>query len=183
MQHRPRTRLLIPAIYLPMYAKIRGMTETQDPIGLALVNMGVVLGAIWISALTDRVHVSSVMSICSVGAASAVFLFWGLLASLPMLCLFSLLYRLTAGAFSANYTGIAQRVKDNDDAADTGTILGFLAASRGIGAVASGPLSEALLHTQQWQGQAKLGYGTSYGPLIVFTGTTAAAGGASWVLI
>ncbi|KAI4290331.1 MAG: hypothetical protein L6R35_000391 [Caloplaca aegaea] len=153
-----------------MYAKIRGMTETQDPIGLALVNMGVVLGAIWISALTDRVHVSSVMSICSVGAASAVFLFWGLLASLPMLCLFSLLYRLTAGAFSANYTGIAQRVKDNDDAADTGTILGFLAASRGIGAVASGPLSEALLHTQQWQGQAKLGYGTSYGPLIVFTG-------------
>ncbi|KAL8732385.1 MAG: hypothetical protein Q9166_002783 [cf. Caloplaca sp. 2 TL-2023] len=172
----------IPNIYLPIYAKSQGMTGTEGTVMLALVNMGVVFGAIWAGALTDRMHVSSVMAICSLGAAFAVFVFWGLSVSLPMLCLFSLLYGLTAGGFSANYTGIATRVKEKDPAADTGMVFGFLAAGRGIGAVASGPLSEALLHLQAWKGEAKFGYGTGYGLLIVFTGITAAAGGTSWIV-
>ncbi|KAL8908090.1 MAG: hypothetical protein Q9171_005584 [Xanthocarpia ochracea] len=171
----------IPNIYLPTYAKSQGMTGTEGTVMLALVNMGGVFGAIWIGALTDRMHVSSVMAICSLGAALAVFVFWGLAVSLPMLCLFSLLYGLTAGGFTANYTGIVQRVKEQDTAADTGMIFGFLAAGRGIGALSSGPLSEALLHLQAWKGEAKLGYGTGYGLLIVFTGITAAAGGTSFI--
>ncbi|KAI4190420.1 MAG: hypothetical protein L6R41_000800 [Letrouitia leprolyta] len=170
----------IPSIYLPTYALSQGMTSVQGTVMVALLNMGVVFGAIWAGALTDRMHVSSVMCICSVGAALAVFLFWGLALSLPMLCLFSLIYGLTAGGFSSNYTGIVQKVKDSDNTADTGMVFGFLAAGRGIGAVASGPLSEALLHMQTWKGEAKLGYGTGYGLLIVFTGVTAIAGGASW---
>ncbi|KAL8832067.1 MAG: hypothetical protein Q9170_005034 [Blastenia crenularia] len=170
----------VPSIYLPTYAQSQGMTGTQGTVMVALVNLGVVFGAIWAGALTDRMQVSSVMCICSIGAASAVFLFWGLSASLPMLCLFSLLYGMTAGGFSSNYTGIVQRVKDHNTAADTGMVFGFLAAGRGIGAVASGPLSEALLHMQTWKGEAKLGYGSGYGLLIVFTGVTAASGGASW---
>lgn len=149
---------------------------------LALVNMGVVFGALGTGALNDKMQVSTVMGICSIGAALAVFLFWGLSASLPMLCVFSLTYGLTAGGFSANYSGIVQRIKDHYTAADSGMVFGFLAAGRGIGAVASGPLSEALLHMQTWKGEAKLGYGTGYGLLIVFTGTTAAAGGASLLL-
>lgn len=157
------------------------MTNVQGTVMVALLNMGVVFGAIWAGALTDKMHVSSVMCICSVGAALAVFLFWGLALSLPMLCLFSLIYGLTAGGFSSNYTGIVQKVKDSDNAADSGMVFGFLAAGRGIGAVASGPLSEALLHMQTWKGEAKLGYGTGYGLLIIFTGVTAVAGGASWV--
>ncbi|KAL8716152.1 MAG: hypothetical protein Q9220_000057 [cf. Caloplaca sp. 1 TL-2023] len=170
----------IPNIYLSTYARSQGMTSTEGTLMLALVNIGVVFGAIWAGALTDRMHVSSVMLICSIGAAVAVFVFWGLAVSLPMLCLFSLLYGLTAGGFSANYTGIVQRVRKMDNSADSGMIFGFLAAGRGIGAVVSGPLSEALLHMQTWKGEAKLGYGTGYGLLIVFTGITAAAGGASW---
>ncbi|KAI4128332.1 MAG: hypothetical protein LQ338_002777 [Usnochroma carphineum] len=172
----------IPSIYLPTYAQSQGMTDTQGTVMVALVNMGVVFGAIWAGALTDRLHVSSVMGICSIGAALAVFLLWGFSASLPMLSLFSLLYGLTAGGFSANYTGIVQKVIARDTAADSGIVFGFLAAGRGIGAVVSGPLSEALLHMQTWKGEAKLGYGTGYGLLIVFTGITAAAGGTSWLL-
>lgn len=167
---------------LPTYAKSLGMTGTQGTLMLALINMGVVFGAMSAGALNDRMHVSSVMALCSIGAAGAVFLFWGLSVSLPMLCVFSLLYGLTAGGFSANYTGIVQRVKESDAAADSGMIFGFLAAGRGIGAVASGPLSEALLHMQMWKGEAKLGYGTGYGLLIVFTGITAAVGGTNWLL-
>ncbi|CAL8574883.1 hypothetical protein XPA_000832 [Xanthoria parietina] len=171
----------IPGIYLPTYATSQGMTGTEGTFMLALVNMGVVFGAIWVGALTDRMHVISVMALCSFGAVLAVFVFWGLAVSMPMLCLFSLLYGLTAGGFSATYTGIVQLVKEQDTAADTGMIFGFLAVGRGIGALASGPLSEALLHMQTWKGEAKLGYGTGYGLLIVFTGITAAAGGTSFI--
>ncbi|KAL8848934.1 MAG: hypothetical protein Q9221_006092 [Calogaya cf. arnoldii] len=171
----------IPSIYLPTYATSQGMTGTEGTVMLALVNMGVVFGAIWVGALTDRMHVSSVMALCSLGAVLAVFVFWGLAVSLPMLCLFSLLYGLTAGGFSATYTGVVQLVKKEDTAADTGMIFGFLALGRGIGALVSGPLSEALLHMQTWKGEAKFGYGTGYGLLIVFTGITAAAGGTSFI--
>lgn len=170
----------IPGIYLPTYARSQGMSGAEATVMLALVNLGVVFGAIWAGALTDRMHVSSVMGLCSIGAALAVFLFWGLSVSLPMLCLFSLLYGLTAGGFSANYTGIVKRVRDRNTAVDSGMVFGFLAAGRGIGAVVSGPLSEALLQMQTWKGEAKLGYGTGYGLLIVFTGITAVAGSGSW---
>ena len=172
----------IPSIYLPLYAKSQGMTATQGTVMLALVNLGVVFGAMGTGALTDRMHVGSVMAVCSIGAAMAVFLFWGLSVSLPMLCVFSLMYGLTAGGFSATYSGIIQRVRDRDGAADSGMVFGFLAAGRGIGAVASGPLSETLMHTQLWKGEALFGYGTGYGLLIVFTGTTAVAGCGSWLL-
>ncbi|KAL8808532.1 MAG: hypothetical protein Q9182_000083 [Xanthomendoza sp. 2 TL-2023] len=171
----------IPNIYMPTYAKSQGMTGTEGTLMLALVNMGVVFGAIWAGALTDRMHVSSVMAISSIGAALAVFVFWGLAVSLPMLCTFSLLYGLTAGGFSAVYSGIVQSVKRKYTTADSGMVFGFLAAGRGIGAVASGPLSEALLHLQSWKGEARFGYGTGYGGLMVFTGVTAAAGGSSWI--
>ena len=172
----------IPTIYLPSYAKSQGLTATQGTLMLALVNMGVVFGAMGTGALTDRMHVSSVMAISSIGAAMAVFLFWGLSSSLPMLCVFSIMYGLTAGGFTATYSGIVQRVRDRDITADSGMIFGFLAAGRGIGAIASGPLSETLVHLQMWKGKAMFGYGTGYGLLIVFTGTTAVAGCGSWLL-
>ena len=68
-----------------------------------------------------------------------------------------------------------------DDRAESGLVLGWLAAGRGIGSVISGPLSEALLSERPWVGNALFGYGTGYGALIVFTGVSAMLGGTSWV--
>ncbi|KAI4215571.1 MAG: hypothetical protein LQ351_002040 [Letrouitia transgressa] len=170
----------IPSIYLPSYTKSLGMTQTEGTLMVALVNVGVALGAVWVGALIDRIHVSTVMAICSLGAGLAVFLLWGLGLSLPLLSIFSLLYGLTAGGFSSNYTGIVQDVKEKVVGADPGMVFGFLAAGRGIGAVASGPLSEALFDLNTWKGDAKLGYGTGYGLLIVFTGVTTVTGGGNW---
>ncbi|KAL8870244.1 MAG: hypothetical protein Q9174_003668, partial [Haloplaca sp. 1 TL-2023] len=110
----------IPSIYLPTYARSQGMSGTEGTIMLALVNLGVVFGAIAAGALVDRMHVSSVMCICSMGAAVAVFLFWGLAVSLPMLCIFSLMYGLTAGGFSSNYTGIVQQIQSKNTIVDAG---------------------------------------------------------------
>ena len=77
--------------------------------------------------------------------------------------------------------GVVKVVKSRDDSADVGTLLGLLSAGRGIGAVVSGPLSEALLKGNPWEGQLGLAYGSGYGSLIVFTGVTATVGGVSFL--
>lgn len=131
--------------------------------------------------LIDRFHVTTVVIISTVGAVLSVFLFWGFSDALPLLIVFSILYGLFAGGFVTTISGIVKAVKGLDETTDVGTLLGILSAGRGIGAVASGPLSEALLSSRPWQGKASLAYGTGYGGLIVFTGITAAVGGVSFL--
>ncbi len=66
-----------------------------------------------------------------------------------------------------------------DTSARMGTLMGVFAAGRGIGAVASGPLSEVLLKGVTRVASptsTEFGYGTQYGVLIVFTGVSALAG-------
>lgn len=75
--------------------------------------------------------------------------------------------------------GIIKMVKGQDQSVDVGMLLGVIRAGRGIGAVLSGPLSESLLKGTSSGGKA--GYGGGYGSLIVFTGVTAAVGGASFL--
>ena len=63
--------------------------------------------------------------------------------------------------------------------AKMGTLMGLFAAGRGIGAVLSGPASEVLLRKDNLRtggGQARFGYQTKYGILIVFTGISAVFG-------
>jgi hypothetical protein len=72
-------------------------------------------------------------------------------------------------------------MKHRDESADIGSLLGVISAGRGVGAVVSGPLSEALLSGKPWQGDAGLGYGSGYGGLIVFTGVTATVGGVGFL--
>ena len=77
--------------------------------------------------------------------------------------------------------GIIPWVKQQDQSADVGMMIGITSAGRGIGSIVSGPLSEALLRGRIWEGKAGLGYGSGYGSLIVFTGVTAAVGGISFL--
>ena len=55
--------------------------------------------------------------------------------------------------------------------------LAALTAGRGIGNVACGPVSEALIRAGE-VGQQGL-YNSEYGPLVLFTGISAALGGVS----
>lgn len=63
--------------------------------------------------------------------------------------------------------------------ADPTMVFACLAAGRGIGNAACGPLSEALIKGLPWKDQASFEYGSGYGTLIVFTGVTPLFGGAS----
>jgi hypothetical protein len=56
-------------------------------------------------------------------------------------------------------------------------VQGQLCVSRGIGNIASGPLSNWLVKDMLWKGQAIAGYGSGYGMLILYTGITALLSG------
>lgn len=171
----------VPGIWLPTYARSVGLSSVAGTVALALFNATSVFGTIIMGSLTDRLHVTSVIGIATVGATLSVFLLWGLATSLPLLCIFSLLYGLTAGGFSSTWAGCITEVKKANDRAEPGLVFGLWAAGRGIGSVVSGPLSEALVSGKPWSGEAALGYGSGYGLLIIFTGTSAMLGGTAWV--
>lgn len=173
----------IPTIYLPLYARSLSLPASSGSLALALFNCASVFGQVIFGLLTDRLHVTTVILISTVGATISVFLFWGLTTHLPLLIIFSLMYGIFAGGFTSTWSGIIRLVQKETQGSETGSVFGLLAAGRGIGAVVSGPISEALFSVARdrvaWK--ATSGYGTSYSSLIVFTGVTAACGGLSFV--
>lgn len=169
-----------PSIYLPSFAAGLGLSDKIGSAAPAILNATSVIGCIGAGWLTDRVHVSSVILVSAVGSTISVCLLWGLCTTLPLLILFCITYGLFAGSFSTSYAGIMKDVKQNDNTADPRFILGFLSVGRGIGNIAFGPVSEALLREKSLSGHASGAYGTGYGPLIIFTGITAALSGVSF---
>ena len=172
----------IPALYLPSYVADLGLDPVLGTLSVALVNAASVAGTIIVGLLIDRLHVTTVVGLVTLPTVFAVFVFWGFGVSIPTLLIFCMVYGVAAGGFSTTWTGVVRDVQKAEPGGDTGIMFGFLAAGRGIGAVASGPLSEALLTAgKEWKGEAGWAYGTGYGSLIVFTGCTAAVGGVSFV--
>ncbi len=170
----------VPPLYLPTFASSLGLSRSMGTLLVALLNAAGVFATVIMGMLCDRFHVTTVIMLSTVGATLSVFLFWGLSSALPLLVIFSIVYGFFAGGFVATNAGVLKMVKLVDPGVDVGLLLGVISAARGIGAVASGPLSEALLKRGSWE-EAALAYGGSYGSLIVFTGVTAAAGGVGFV--
>ncbi|KAK5120507.1 hypothetical protein LTR85_006162 [Meristemomyces frigidus] len=171
------TGYFLPTNYLPTYAESIGLSSKFGSLTLVMVNLAAVLGCIVTGALVDRVDVTAVMLGISVGAAAAILAVWGVSTSIAPLCAFSLLYGLTAGSYSTTWAGMIKDVQRHVANVDANVIFGFLAAGRGIGAVASGPLSDALIASS---GQSMHGYGGEYGSLVIFAGCTTLAGGCGW---
>ncbi|KAL9115181.1 MAG: hypothetical protein Q9227_000975 [Pyrenula ochraceoflavens] len=172
-----------PGIYLPTYGRLIGLSESVSTLPVALLNASAVFGCIAVGTLIDRFHVTVGIGVCSVGAAVAVFLLWGLTTSVPLLMIFSLIYGFSAGSFSANWLEVTNDIRKENENAEPGIVFGAIVFARGVGSVVCGPISESLIK-RSWNGEAvwahaKLGYGTVYGPLIVWTGISAALGGAS----
>ena len=144
-----------------------------------MYNIFTVLGAIGTGYLVDKFHISLSLLLLSLGAASAVFFAWGFASSFGALYVFAILYGLFAGGWSSTWVGAGLEVKKHSPRAELTVMWGFAAAARGVGSIASGPISEALLgvspggEAESWPGS----YGTSYGILILFTGAMLVLGG------
>lgn len=169
----------LPTIYLPSYARTLGASSTLSALTVILFNVASVFGCVLMGSIVDKWHVTTCILISTIGSTISVFIVWGSSMSLPPLYIFCLTYGLFAGSFTSTWPGIMRDVKKKKDTADPSMIFACLAAGRGIGNVASGPLSEALIRGFPWRGSAGLAYGSGYGTLIVFTGLTAFFGGSS----
>ncbi|KAH9214100.1 major facilitator superfamily domain-containing protein [Leptodontidium sp. 2 PMI_412] len=169
----------LPAIYLPTYATFLHLSPQIGTLLLALLNLFSVVGAVLLGHLCDKMHVSHVIAISTFGSTFSVFLFWGPAKEVARLIVFAMVYGAFAGGYSALWAGMmkeVQKVKGCEEVG-MGVLMGAFAAGRGIGAVASGPLSEILLN-MPIGGVA--GFNSEYGTLIVFTGASAFAGGVGW---
>lgn len=176
------TGYFLPSNYLPTYAQSLGISSRLGSLTLVLTNLATVFGCIIVGALVDKFDVINVLLGISIGASAAVLAVWGLSTTLPILCVFALLYGLTAGSYSTAWTGMIKDVQKRSATSDANVIFGFLAAGRGIGATVSGPLSELLINAgHAMHKDASFGYGSKYGTLIIFSGCTALVGGSSWI--
>ncbi|KAI1384751.1 MFS monocarboxylate transporter [Hypoxylon trugodes] len=168
----------LPGIHLPSFAQRFGASSLDAAGMLSLYNAATVIGAICTGYLVDRCHVSVALLLLSLGAASAVFFAWGFAADFATLCGFAFLYGIFAGGWSSTWVGISLEIQKRSPRADLGVLWGFAAAARGVGSIASGPISEKLIaggaaRTVWWPRS----YGTSYGILILFDGAMLTLGG------
>ena len=172
----------LPSNYLPSYAQSLGVSSRLGSLTLVLVNGANMIGCVIVGALVDRMEITTVLLCVSIGAAMSILVVWGVSTSLALLCIFAVLYGLTAGSYSTTWAGMIRDVQRKSTTADANVIFGFLAAGRGIGATISGPLSESLIAGgNALLGKAEFGYGSEYSTLIIFSGCTALIGGCSWI--
>lgn len=148
---------------------------------VSLLNTASVPGVILLSALCDRTSVTNVIFISAFGSAASIFLFWGFSTTLPAMVVFAIMYGFFAGGYTSTYAGTINELRRLSTGSDLGSICGLLSAGRGIGNVICGPISESLLGRGSWYGRALFAYGSAYGPLIAFTGITAALTMTPWV--
>ena len=163
----------------PAYASTLGLSSILSSLTLSVLNASSVIGQIALGALSDRYPVTHILGISSITSSVAVFLIWGLSTSIAPLYIFSTLYGLFAGGYSSCWSAMILEIRKKDPNAETGLVLGLLAAGRGVGCVVCGPLSNALLKEKVWLHGVGGAYGTGYGPLILFTGVTAIFSGVS----
>lgn len=197
----------IPQTYLPQYARDGGVGKTSSTLLLTLFNIpGIASSSVfgWLCedrnrhndttstgqsrrsqrTWKDRISMSatSVSAMSGICSALAAWLLWGMTTDgLGLLVLFSVVFGFFAGGYSATWGGILnemerEAVRENE-AIDTGLVYGLLNGARGVGYVSGGLAGVPLLKAGVGAEIGKFAYGSTYGPLIVFTGLASVFGG------
>jgi MFS family permease len=178
----------IPQTYLNTYAHdIALLSQASATLLLTLFNLPGILSSSFFGYLSDRKRFSlsatTVTSISALSSALSIFLLWGLTSkgSMALLVLFSMTFGFFAGGYSATWGGVINELEREaaqwNEAIDTGMLYGLLNGARGIGYVSGGLASVPLLKAGNGIELGRFGYGTVYGPLIIFTGLSTVFGG------
>jgi predicted MFS family arabinose efflux permease len=156
-----------PSLYLPSYATAIGLTPTQGALILALLSVSQVVGQFSFGYLSDhRVPLNLLILISTLVSGLATLTLWGLAKSLAALVVFALVY----GFFGAGYVAMWARMGSAVSEEPTAALATFslLCFGKGVGNVAAGPLSAALIR----KGVVLGSYGAMrYKSVIVFTGS------------
>jgi predicted MFS family arabinose efflux permease len=178
----------IPQTYLSEYARnVSELSPTFSTLLLTLINIPGICSSTFFGFLSDNKHFQlsapTVTAISAVSSALSAFMFWGLSTqgSIPLLVLFAITFGFFASGYSATWGGIMNDLEEdaahNNEAIDSGVLYGLLNGARGIGYVGGGLLSVPLIKAGNTASVGHFGYGTPYGPLIIFTGLSLAFGG------
>lgn len=182
----------IPQTYLNTYAhEVTLLSQTSATLLLTLFNIPGIVSSAFFGYLCDNkrfpLSATTVTSISAVSSALSAFLLWGLTSqgSMALLVLFSITFGFFAGGYSATWGGIINELESEaaqrNEAIDTGMLYGLLNGARGIGYVSGGLAGVPLLKVGVSSSVGSFGYGTAYGPLIIFTGFSSVLGG--WGLL
>ena len=178
----------LPQTYLSTYAhEVTLLSQTSATLLLTLFNIPGIASSAFFGYLSDNkrfpLSASTVTAISAVSSALSAFLFWGLTSqgSMALLVLFSITFGFFAGGYSATWGGVINEFEreaaQNDEAIDSGMMYGLLNGARGIGYVSGGLAGVPLLKVGSMSSAGNFGYGTAYGPLIIFTGLSSIFGG------
>ncbi|KAM0694617.1 hypothetical protein Q7P36_004973 [Cladosporium allicinum] len=171
----------LPTNYLPTIAESLGLGRTLGSLTILCVNLAGIFGCIGVGALVDRFDVTLVLLGQGLFSCIAVFVILGFTTTIAPLFVFSLVYGLTAAAYSTSWGGVIRELQRKHENTDANVVFGLLAMGRGVGSVISGPLSETLVdQSKSLHGADISAYGSEYGSIIIFSGCTAFAGGLAW---
>ncbi|KAH8803649.1 putative monocarboxylate transporter [Xylogone sp. PMI_703] len=182
----------IPQTYLSTYARdIALLSQTSGTLLLALFNAPGIIASAFFGWLSDNKRFSlsaqTVSAIPPVCCALATLLFWGLTTqgSIGLLIIFSMTFGFFSGGYSATWGGMLKQMEresaERNEAVDPGMLYGLLNGVRGIGYASGGFTGVGLLKAGTISASQRFGYGTSYGPIILFTGLSSLLGG--WVVL
>jgi len=157
---------------------------------LALFNAPGIVASSFFGWLSDNKRISlsaqTVSAIPPVSCALSTFLFWGLTTQggIGLLIVFSMTFGFFSSGYSATWGGMLKQMEresaERNEAVDPGMLYGLLNGVRGIGYASGGFAGVELLNAGTISA-SRFGYGTTYGPIILFTGLSSLLGG--WVVL
>lgn len=182
----------IPQTYLNTYAhEVTLLSQASATLLLTIFNIPGIVASSFFGYLSDNkrftLSAATVTSVSGVSSALSAFLLWGLTSqgSMALLVLFSITFGFFAGGYSATWGGVINELEreatQRNEAIDTGMLYGLLNGARGVGYVSGGLAGVPLLKAGSSSAVGSFGYGTTYGPLIIFTGLSSLFGG--WGLL
>lgn len=134
--------------------------KRMSALSVSLINISGVPGLLLIGWLTDRLPFKLVLATSALVASLSVFLLFGFSTTLPILCLFSIIFSFSGLGMGALYTRfVSICVAGDDNPSLLSTILGLFYLIRGAFNAASGPIAIALLSSGFKT--AKSGYGVA----------------------
>ncbi|KAK8121655.1 hypothetical protein PG984_010325 [Apiospora sp. TS-2023a] len=182
----------IPQTYLSTYARdVIQLSQTSGTLMLALFNAPGIIASSFFGWLSDNQRINpstqTVSAIPPIACAIATFLLWGLTTQggTGLLVVYSVTFGFFAGGYSATWGGMLKQLEresaERNEAVDSGMLYGLLNGVRGIGYASGGFAGVGLLNAGAIMEASRFGYGTSYGPIVLFTGITSLLGG--WVVL
>ncbi|KZP31560.1 MFS general substrate transporter [Athelia psychrophila] len=139
----------VPILWLPTFASNLDISDSNSSLTLAVLNGASVIGRLAMGYVSDTVD-PWLLGLTTLGSSAlATFVLWGFLSnSFAGLLAFGLVYGIIAGGWTSLWTAFLRPIVKDDISLAT-SLFGYLLLSRGIGNIASTPISNALLQNNQ----------------------------------